>query len=222
MNLEYLMPTNWRKLLASELQSESILKLQAFLEAEYNSKQIYPRVENIFKAFECTPPEEVKVVILGQDPYHGKDQAHGLSFSVPSGVKHPPSLRNIFKELEQSLGEDFSKNGDLTHWARQGVLLLNSVLTVEASKAASHQKMGWEEFTSKVIQYISERNNNVVFMLWGSYAQKKAKFVDEKKHLKLEAVHPSPLSAHRGFFGCRHFILANEYLQKHGKESINW
>ncbi len=184
---------------------------------------VYPPEPQIFAALALTPLPEVKVVILGQDPYHGPGQAHGLAFSVPEGVRVPPSLRNIYKELAASV-PDFSVpgHGNLSHWARQGVLLLNTVLTVEQGKAHAHANWGWEKLTDAIIQTVSERGNNVVFMLWGSHAQKKAALVNDNGHLILSAPHPSPLSAHRGFLGCNHFVTANAYLTSQGKTAIDW
>ncbi|MCC7038659.1 MAG: uracil-DNA glycosylase, partial [Alphaproteobacteria bacterium] len=179
---------------------------------------IYPAAQNIYAALNTTPFDSVRVVILGQDPYHGPDQAHGLSFSVRDGVKIPPSLRNIYKEI----GGAMPKSGDLTPWAKQGVLLLNATLTVQAEQAGSHQGRGWEQFTDAIIRALNDRGEHIVFMLWGSYAQKKGAFIDRKKHLVLEAPHPSPLSAHRGFLGCGHFVKANEYLKQQGRKAIDW
>jgi len=183
---------------------------------------IFPHSNDCFNALNETPFEQVEVVILGQDPYHGPNQAHGLSFSVKPGIKTPPSLVNIYKELEADLNIPIANHGYLINWARQGVLLLNSVLTVEASKAGSHQNKGWETFTDQVIQLINEHHQGVVFMLWGSYAQKKGRHIDRSKHCVLESVHPSPLSAYRGFFGCGHFSKANQYLESIGKAPIDW
>jgi len=183
---------------------------------------IFPRGSEYFRALDLTPLDEVQVVILGQDPYHGNGQAHGLCFSVRPGVRIPPSLVNIYKELETDLGIPPARHGFLESWAKQGVLLLNSVLTVEESQAASHQGKGWEKFTDAVIRKVNDECDGVVFMLWGSYAQKKAAFVDTERHLVLKSVHPSPLSAHNGFLGCRHFSKANEYLAEQGREPIEW
>ncbi len=183
---------------------------------------IFPREHNWFRALDLTPLEEVRVVILGQDPYHGPGQAHGLCFSVPSGIRPPPSLVNIYKELESDLGIARPATGFLEPWARQGVLLLNSVLTVEAGMAASHKNRGWEQFTDAVIRLVAEQTSPVVFLLWGSYAQKKAAFVDPSKHLVLKAAHPSPLSAHKGFRGCHHFSQANAFLESKGQAPIDW
>jgi uracil-DNA glycosylase len=182
----------------------------------------FPKGSDWFRALDLTPLEDVRIVILGQDPYHGPGQAHGLCFSVPRGVQPPPSLVNIYKELESDLGIKRAGHGFLEHWARQGVLLLNSVLTVEMGRAASHRERGWERFTDRVIAKVNAGEGPVVFMLWGSYAQRKAAFVDASRHLVLNAPHPSPLSAHSGFFGCRHFSKANAFLEKHGLEPIDW
>lgn len=213
----------WSQELQTEFQKEYMLKLYEFLTQEYKDKKIiYPSHENLFNALILTPLEQVKVVILGQDPYHGPGQAHGLSFSVPPGVSLPPSLKNIFKELEGDLKITPPQTGYLEKWAQQGVLLLNSVLSVEAHKAGSHQKKGWEQFTDKIIQIVNEKNSGVVFILWGAYAQKKAQFVDRSKHLILESVHPSPLSSHRGFFGSKPFSQTNVWLKKNNKTAIDW
>ncbi len=214
---------DWVKYLNDELNKDYFIQLMKFLKNERkNKKNIFPPDENLFKAFELTALNNVKVVILGQDPYHGPGQAHGLSFSVPSYIKLPPSLKNIFKELETDLNLTIPKSGDLTQWAQQGVLLLNSVLSVEEGRAGSHQGQGWETFTDQVIQIVNKECQHVVFILWGSYAQKKAQFVDRKKHLVLESVHPSPLSSYRGFFGSKPFSKANEYLHLHQRGQINW
>jgi uracil-DNA glycosylase len=197
--------------------------LKQFLQAERQAgKQIYPPAKNWFYALDCTPLDAVRVVILGQDPYHGPGQAHGLCFSVQKGVKIPPSLINIYKELEDDLGIPRADHGNLEAWATRGVLLLNAVLTVEAHQAGSHQGKGWERFTDAVIAQVNQRAQPAVFILWGSYAQKKAHFIDQSKHLVLKSVHPSPLSAHRGFFGSKPFSKANAFLQKHGMEPIDW
>lgn len=193
------------------------------IRARANGETIYPPEGLVFNALTLTPLAAVKVVILGQDPYHGAGQAHGLSFSVPAGVKPPPSLVNIFKEQERDLGiPRAGRSGDLSGWARQGVLLLNTVLTVKANEAGSHQNMGWEDFTDDIIRTVNNRRQNVVFLLWGSHAQKKGRLVDRVRHLVLEAPHPSPLSAHRGFLGCGHFSAANAYLAAHGQSAIDW
>ena len=213
---------NWRKLLQNEFDKEYFAALVSFVKNEYATKTIYPPARLIFNAFDLCPPENVKVVILGQDPYHGVGQAHGLCFSVPDGIKPPPSLVNIFKEIQQDIGTSITTSGNLERWAQQGVLLLNATLTVRAHQAGSHQKHGWETFTDSVIQIISNHCDHVVFLLWGAYAGKKSELVDSTKHLILKSVHPSPLSAHSGFFGNHHFSLANNFFLKYGKEPIIW
>lgn len=219
-----LLPKDWQSLLKAEFDQPYMHALQAFLKAEQEQgKIIYPPADQIFTALNLTPLKSVKVVILGQDPYHGPDQAHGLSFSVPSNVsKLPPSLKNIYKELNADLGIPIATSGDLTRWAEQGVLLLNAMLTVEARSAGSHQKKGWEAFTDRIITLLSEHCDGLVFVLWGAYAQKKAPLIDEDKHLVLKGIHPSPLSAHRGFFGSRPFTRINQYLVSRGRSEINW
>jgi len=213
----------WQQALSTTSYCASFDDVAAFIATEKAAgKTIYPAEENVFKALELTPLQDVKVVILGQDPYHGEGQAHGLSFSVPEGVKIPPSLANIYKELQSDLGIMPSPSGLLERWARQGVLLLNSVLSVEAGRAGSHQGKGWEAFTDAVIAAVNGQDKAVVFMLWGSYAQKKAAFVDADKHLVLKSAHPSPLSAYRGFFGCKHFSKANDFLGAQGQVPIKW
>ena len=213
----------WKQALAGEFSSDYMAQLRAFLLAEkQQGKEIYPPGPLIFNAFDHTPFDQVKVVILGQDPYHGPGQAHGLCFSVPEGVRPPPSLVNIFKEIERDLGVPVSRNGNLEHWADQGVLLLNATLTVQQGLAGSHQGKGWERFTDAVIDHLNRERDGIVFMLWGSYAQKKGALIDRQRHLVLTAPHPSPLSAHRGFLGCGHFSMANDYLKDHGKAPINW
>ena len=216
-------PSAWKETLIDELRKPYIKKLEEFLELEIQKGAvIYPAEAHYFKALEQTPLESVKVVILGQDPYHGPQQAHGLSFSVRSGVKFPPSLRNIFKELQSDVGCAIPESGDLTKWAQQGVLLLNSVLTVTEAQAGSHQGKGWETFTDKIIEAVNEKQKNVVFILWGAYAIKKGELIDRSRHLVLESVHPSPLSAHRGFFGTKPFSQANQYLVEKGRGAVNW
>ena len=219
-----LLPKDWQGLLAPEFDQSYMLALQSFLSAEQmQGKAIYPPADQIFTAFNLTPLKNVKVIILGQDPYHGPDQAHGLSFSVPSSVKKlPPSLKNIYKELNTDLGLPIATTGDLTPWAKQGVLLLNAMLTVERKNAGSHQKQGWETFTNKVIELLSAHCENVVFVLWGAYAQKKEALIDKNKHLVLKGIHPSPLSAHRGFFGSKPFSHINQYLVEHERVEIDW
>ena len=214
---------SWKGRLGEFFQSVAWKNLSEFVRNQYLSKTVYPKQGDIFKAFELTPFEDVKVVILGQDPYHGEVQAHGLCFSVPEGVRVPPSLKNIYKEIESDLGikKDFSK-GNLEEWGRQGVFLLNAILSVVASQPTSHRGRGWEEFTDTVIKTISDEREGVVFMLWGNFARSKKSLIDTKKHLVLEAPHPSPFSAHTGFMGCGHFSQANEYLKKKGEREIKW
>jgi uracil-DNA glycosylase len=214
---------SWLGPLQGEFEQPYMGELKRFLLAERDrGRTIFPRASNWFRALDLTPLDKVRVIILGQDPYHGEGQAHGLCFSVPPGVRPPPSLVNIFKELESDLGVRPSRHGLLEHWAKQGVLLLNSVLTVEMGQAASHRERGWERFTDAVVRLVNAKSDPVVFMLWGSYAQKKASFVDTSRHLVLKAPHPSPLSAHGGFFGCRHFSKANAFLEGKGLEPIDW
>ena len=213
---------SWKDVLSAEFDKDYFIKLTDFVRGEYLSgKVVYPEPKNIFNAFNLCPIDNVKVVIIGQDPYHEPGQAHGLCFSVLPPTAIPPSLVNIYKEIESDLGHKSVTNGDLTHWANQGVLLLNSTLTVRAHAAASHAGRGWEEFTDAVIRAVAQRDN-IVYMLWGSYAQKKAAFVNSNKNLILKSVHPSPLSAYRGFFGCKHFSQANKYLADNGKNPIEW
>lgn len=212
----------WKDALASEFDKDYFIKLTDFVRAEYMSgKKIYPAPANIFNAFNLCPLDKVKVVMIGQDPYHEPGQAHGLCFSVLPPTPVPPSLVNIYKEIENDLGRPSVTHGDLTHWAQQGVLMLNATLTVQAHRAASHVGKGWEQFTDAVIRTVAGRDN-VVYMLWGSYAQRKAEFVNPQNNLILKSVHPSPLSAHRGFFGNHHFSRANEYLVAHGMTPIEW
>lgn len=212
----------WKKILWEEFQAPYFSELKSFLVRETESRSIYPPGKLIFNAFQHTPFDNVKVVILGQDPYHGAGQAHGLCFSVPQGIKAPPSLVNIFKELNSDLGMDIPPHGNLESWANQGVLLLNATLTVRAGEAGSHQKQGWETFTDAVIARISELKESVVFLLWGRYAQAKESLVDGEKHLILKAAHPSPFSAYNGFFGCRHFSKSNHFLKERGIEPVDW
>ncbi|NVJ96997.1 MAG: uracil-DNA glycosylase [Alphaproteobacteria bacterium] len=213
----------WQRHLATEFGQDYMTGLQAFLAAEKAAgKTIYPAAENYFHALEVTPLDAVKVVIIGQDPYHGEGQAHGLSFSVKPGVAVPPSLRNMYKELEESVGFVHPGHGYLEGWANEGVLLLNAVLTVEAANAGAHQNKGWEQFTDKVIETVNRERDGVVFILWGGYAQKKGKGIDKARHLVLEGPHPSPLSAYRGFFGCGHFSKANDYLKSRNQTPIRW
>ncbi|MEL0638167.1 uracil-DNA glycosylase [Marinomonas sp. TI.3.20] len=216
------LPSSWQTRLASEFDKDYMHSLTQFLAVERQKKSIYPEANDCFNALVETPFEQVKVVILGQDPYHGPGQAHGLSFSVKPGVKVPPSLVNIYRELTRDLGIPPAEHGFLNQWAKQGILLLNSVLTVEASKAGSHQKKGWETFTDKIIELINQEQEGVVFLLWGAYAQKKGRYIDRQKHCVLESVHPSPLSAYRGFLGCGHFSQTNAYLQSIGKTPVKW
>ncbi|MFT4091649.1 MAG: uracil-DNA glycosylase [Asticcacaulis sp.] len=214
---------SWKAALSPEFSAPYMASLKAFLQAEKAAgKTIFPKGAEYFNALNLTPLDQVRVVILGQDPYHGPGQAHGLCFSVRPDVRIPPSLVNIYKEMKADLGIEPARHGFLEHWAKQGVLLLNSVLTVEAGQAASHQKRGWEQFTDAVIARVNERETPVVFLLWGSYAQKKAAFVDPTRHLVLKAAHPSPLSAHNGFLGCKHFSKANEFLRSRGLEPVEW
>lgn len=212
----------WHQLLEDQFEASYFQNLKNFLVEEKKTQKIYPPGKKIFAAFDQTPPEDVKVVIIGQDPYHGPGQAHGLCFSVNEGIQHPPSLRNIFKEIENDLGYPYPRSGNLEPWAKQGVLLLNATLTVRARQAGSHQKKGWEQFTDTVIKRIANSREGLVFLLWGNYAIAKKALIDEHKHHVLTSVHPSPLSAHRGFFGCKHFSKTNELLKQNGKESINW
>jgi uracil-DNA glycosylase len=214
---------SWQAVIGDELEKPYMQALRDFLRQEKAAgKTIYPPSPLIFNAFNHTPFEQVRVVIIGQDPYHGPHQAHGLSFSVPNGIALPPSLQNIFKEISADLDVKMSKSGDLTPWADQGVLLLNATLTVEQSLAGSHQNKGWEQFTDAAIAALNKHRSGLVFLLWGSYAQKKGAFIDENKHLVLKSVHPSPLSAHRGFFGNRQFSSINTYLTNQGQAPINW
>lgn len=215
--------STWLQHLSAEFEAPYMQQLKQFLMQEKAAgKVIFPPSKFIFNAFNSTPLDKVKVVIIGQDPYHGPGQAHGLCFSVQPGVAIPPSLQNIFKEQQRDLGLPYPSHGCLQSWADQGVLLLNATLTVEQARAGSHQGRGWETFTDKAIQLVSRETSSVVFLLWGSYAQKKAELIDPSKHLILKAPHPSPLSAHRGFMGCGHFSRANEYLQKVGKSPVDW
>ena len=218
------LPEAWKTLLRSELEQDYWHALLLDIQASYliNEPPIYPPAPLVFQALELCSPEQVKVVILGQDPYHGEGQAMGLSFSVPGGVKIPPSLQNIYKEIVDDLGQSILDSGDLTRWAEQGVLLLNSTFTVEADMAGSHQGKGWEQFTDALITTISEKRQNVVFLLWGKFAQAKVDLIDNSKHLVLTAAHPSPLSAHRGFLGCKHFSQTNEYLESRNLLKIKW
>ena len=213
---------DWKELLKEEFAKPYFEELTSFVKGEYGSGVVYPAGRNIFRAFDCCPVDKIKVVIIGQDPYHGPGQANGRCFSVGEGVPFPPSLRNILQEGHTDVGAPIPTSGELERWAEQGVLLLNAVLTVRAHEAASHAGRGWERFTDAVVKAIAERKQGVVYMLWGSYAQKKGSIADPSKNLILKAVHPSPLSAYRGFFGCKHFSAANDYLASIGKEPIRW
>lgn len=224
---------SWKAVLAAEFDKPYFHRLASFVRNEYLTKRVFPHPKDVFAAFRETPFSSVRVVILGQDPYHGEGQAHGLSFSVREGMRNPPSLQNIFKELAADLGTDTHEpmnalthermnSGDLTRWARQGVLLLNATLTVQANQPGSHQQKGWEEFTDAVIRVLSDQREHLVFILWGAYAQKKGLHIDTRKHLVLRAPHPSPFSAHSGFFGSKPFSQANAYLAAHGQQAIRW
>lgn len=213
---------DWDEILADEWTKPYYLKLREFLKSEYAAKTVYPDMNDIFNALKLTSFEDTKVVIIGQDPYHGEGQAHGLCFSVKKGVTPPPSLKNIFKELNADIGKPIPKDGELTEWAKQGVLLLNNVLTVRESQPASHKGMGWEIFTDRIISELNKKQTPVVFLLWGSHAQKKAEIITNPIHYKLKAVHPSPLSASRGFFGCKHFSETNKILRKENLKEIEW
>lgn len=214
---------SWRTLLQKEFNKDYFQNLITFVENEYSTKTIFPPANQIFSAFNTCPVDKVKVVIIGQDPYHGTGQANGMCFSVNKGIKIPPSLRNIYKEIESDIGRPSTTEGDLTYWAKQGILLLNATLTVRESDAGSHQKMGWEEFTDASIKLISKNKENLVFLLWGNYAKSKTKLINQNKnHLILTATHPSPFSAHSGFFGCKHFSKANQFLSSKNLDPINW
>jgi len=213
---------SWKEVLASEFGNSYFMELKEFLTEEKAKYSVYPPGSQIFNAFQLTPFNQVKVVILGQDPYHGPGQAHGLCFSVPHGIVPPPSLVNIFKEIEKDLGIPIPAAGNLEKWARQGVLLLNATLTVRANQPGSHQKRGWENFTHAVISRLSEKRVGLIFLLWGKFAQEKESLIDTNRHYILKAAHPSPFSAYNGFFGCRHFSKTNEILRKHGLQEINW
>lgn len=213
---------SWKNRLTEEFEKPYFKGLVEFVKHAYDTSVVYPEGKNIFNAFTHTPFEKTKVVIIGQDPYHGPNQAHGLCFSVQDGVKVPPSLVNIYKEIETETGKPAPASGNLTRWADQGVLLLNATLTVEGGKAASHQGRGWEEFTDAVIKKLSDEGEHIVFLLWGAPAQRKGRYIDRTKHLVLESPHPSPLSAYRGFFGNGHFTKTNDYLKAHGEAPINW
>ena len=220
--MEVKIASDWKELLQEEFDKPYFDELTRFVKQEYGSTTIYPAGKNIFRAFDKCPLESLKVVIIGQDPYHGEGQANGLCFSVNDGVQFPPSLQNIFKEVCDDTGSPMPTSGNLDRWAEQGVLLLNAVLTVRAHQAASHAGRGWEQFTDAVVRAIAQRKEGVVYMLWGNYAQKKGQIADPKRNLILKSVHPSPLSVYRGFFGCKHFSQANAYLQSIGKTPIVW
>jgi uracil-DNA glycosylase len=227
--MEVAIEPSWKRALAEEFEKPYFKELTDFVKEEYKTSKVYPAPKNIFRAFELTPFDKVKVVILGQDPYHGVGQAHGLSFSVMEGVRNPPSLQNIFKEVESDIGEKpknesglRAQSGDLSRWAEQGVLLLNATLTVRAGAAGSHQSKGWEEFTDAVIQKLSDEREHLVFILWGNYARSKKALIDDFKHDIIESPHPSPFSAHNGFFGSKPFSKANAYLEARGEKAINW
>lgn len=213
---------DWDNILKDEFEKPYYLALRQFLKSEYSTRRIYPDMNDIFNALKYTSFKDTKVVIIGQDPYHGPGQAHGLCFSVKEGVQFPPSLRNIFKELYTDVGKEIPPHGELTHWAKQGVLLLNAVLTVREGEPTSHSKMGWETFTDRVILELNKKDAPVIFLLWGAYAQKKAEIITNPIHKKLMSVHPSPLSASRGFFGCKHFSKTNQLLKQSGLEPIEW
>jgi uracil-DNA glycosylase len=213
---------SWKRLLKDEFEKDYFSALTQFVRDEYKEHSVYPPAKLIFNAFDKCPLDKLKVVILGQDPYHGPGQAHGLCFSVNDGIPFPPSLRNIFKELKADVGKEIPTSGNLIQWSEQGVLLINATLTVRANEAGSHQKKGWETFTDAVIKKINDHNDHLVFILWGNYAFSKGQFIDQSKHLVLTSVHPSPLSASRGFFGNHHFSKANRFLVEKGKQVINW
>ncbi|MBL6663851.1 MAG: uracil-DNA glycosylase [Flavobacteriales bacterium] len=214
--------SSWKEKLRDSFQSESFIRLKKFLKSEKATQIIYPAGNKIFSAFNLCPFDNVKIVIIGQDPYHGPKQANGLCFSVSDGIKPPPSLQNIFKELKDDLDLEIPSSGNLEHWAKQGVLMLNATLTVRARQAGSHQKKGWEEFTDNVIRILSEEKENLIFLLWGHFAQNKAQIINNEKHYILTAAHPSPFSAHSGFFGCKHFSMTNEILIRLNQKPIKW
>jgi uracil-DNA glycosylase len=220
--MEVRLEPSWKELLKNEFEKPYFKDLAAFVRQEYQTATVYPPPKFIFHALDSLPVEKVKVIILGQDPYHGAGQAHGLSFSVPEGTALPPSLQNIYKEIEIDLGHPRHVSGNLDRWAKQGVLLLNATLTVRANRAGSHQNKGWETFTDAVIHELANKKDHLVFILWGNYAQKKGAFIDSNKHLVLKAPHPSPFSAHSGFFGSRPFSQTNKYLEEHGLTPIDW
>jgi uracil-DNA glycosylase len=220
--LKNMLPDNWSNILEEEFEKPYFKKLESFLDNEFQTQIIYPTKENIFNAFKYTSYDDVKVLLLGQDPYHGKNQAHGLSFSVLDNITLPPSLRNIYKELESDLGIIPTKNGNLEKWAKQGILMLNAVLTVREGLANSHKSQGWEKFTDSVIKKLNERNKPIIFLLWGNYAKKKASLIDKNKHIIIEGIHPSPLSANGGFFGSKPFSKINKNLVELGEKEIDW
>lgn len=222
MNADVRIEPSWKQSLGGQFDEPYFSALSTFVRREYTETSVYPSPKLVFRAFDLCPFDQVKVVILGQDPYHGQGQAHGLCFSVPEGVRLPPSLQNVYKELQSDLAIPAPHTGDLTGWARQGVLLLNATLTVRAGQPGSHQKKGWEVFTDAVIKTLSEKKDHLVFILWGNYARAKKVLIANDKHLVLEAAHPSPFSAYNGFFGCKHFSKANAYLREHHREEIQW
>lgn len=217
-----MLPTDWRRVLAEEFDQTYFLELQEFVNRERETKTIYPPEEDVFNAFKYTPYQQLRVFLLGQDPYHGEGQAHGLSFSVKPGQRIPPSLKNILREMADDIGGTMPNNGCLIPWAKQGILLLNAVMTVEAKKAGSHRNNGWEQFTDAVIRKVNEKREPVVFVLWGGFARKKAKLIDRSKHTIIESAHPSPLSAHNGFFGSKPFSRINDALKANGQKEIDW
>lgn len=221
-NMQVVINESWKKRLSGEFEKPYFVNLVSFLKEQYATEKIYPPGKLIFNAFDKCPFDQLKVVIIGQDPYHGPGQANGLSFSVNDGVRFPPSLKNIFKEIQNDLGKPIPQSGNLERWANQGVFLLNATLTVKENSPGSHQNKGWEEFTDQVIRKVNEEKENVVFILWGAYAQKKGSFIDTNKHLVLSSAHPSPFSAERGFFGGKHFSKTNEYLKSKGLKEIEW
>ncbi len=222
MNIIESLPLEWRAILKDEIEQDYFKELLEFVEGEYATSTVYPPRESIFSAFSSCVPSDVRAVIIGQDPYHGEGQANGMAFSVNEGVALPPSLRNILREVKDDIGASVITSGDLTLWANQGVLMINAVLTVRSGEAASHSSHGWERFTDAVIAALNDHSSGVVYMLWGSYAQRKGAVIDRGNNCVLEAVHPSPLAAYRGFFGCSHFSKANDYLRNMGKIEINW
>lgn len=220
--MEFNIESSWKTFLKDTIETDYFTKLTTFIKSEYENHTIYPPADEIFKAFEFCSPSKTRVVILGQDPYHGPQQAHGLCFSVNDGIKTPPSLVNIFKEIKSDLGKEIPQSGNLERWAKQGVLLLNATLTVRANTAGSHQKQGWEQFTDSVIKHLAEEGEHIVFLLWGAYAIKKSALIESGKHCILTSAHPSPLSAYRGFLGNKHFSTTNAYLKSKGLPEIDW